>query len=53
MVEILKTKGDTALFSPEMELELQKHKDPENQPGLDLLGALLAVSTFHSNGLLW
>ena len=39
MVDILKTSGNADLFSPEM--DSMRHKDPD--PGLDLLGALLAV----------
>ena len=40
MVDILSTSGNVDLFSPEM--DSMRHKDPD--PGLDLLGALLAVS---------
>ena len=40
MVDILSTSGAVDLFSPEMDSMV--HKDPD--PGLDLLGALLAVS---------
>ena len=39
VVDILKTSGNADLFSPEM--DSMRHKDPD--PGLDLLGALLAV----------
>ena len=42
VVDILKTSGSPDLFSPELEYERKKHgRDPD--PGLDLLGALLAV----------
>ena len=40
VVDILSTSGAVDLFSPEMDSMV--HKDPD--PGLDLLGALLAVS---------
>ena len=40
MVDILKTSANADLFSPEM--DSMRHKEPD--PGLDLLGALLAVS---------
>ena len=40
VVDILKTSGNADLFSPEM--DSMRHKEPD--PGLDLLGALLAVS---------
>ena len=36
--------GNADFFSPEM--DIMKYKD--NDPGLDLLGALLAVSSFHN-----
>lgn len=43
VVDILKTSGSPDLFSPELEYERKKHgRDPD--PGLDLLGALLANS---------
>jgi len=44
VVDILKTSGSPDLFSPELEYERKKHgRDPD--PGLDLLGALLAQGT--------
>ena len=44
VVDILKTSGNADLFSPEM--DSMRHKEPD--PGLDLLGALLAVSLTQS-----
>jgi len=50
VVDILKTSGSPDLFSPELEYERKKHRDPD--PGLDLLGALLANSGARGVGII-
>jgi len=51
VVDILKTSGSPDLFSPELEYERKKHGQNQD-PGLDLLGALLANSGGRSGTIL-